>query len=495
MKSAQNYLIFFKKVTTFGLMKRIFSILLVLVSCFAQAQTLQQGRDLFAKGNYEKAKPIMLKYLKQKPQDASRNYWYGVCCMETGEQEKAIPYLEKAVEKKIFKANRALGEYYMQTGMYEQAIDNFRQYVEGISNDRTLHDSILEARFTFMADSLTVWSKMLHSTSRVCFIDSMVIPKEQLFKRMTLGSEAGRLAPADEFLGTGIEGEAFMPETGQSIVFSKADANGRFSLYRRYKSYDGWDDEAPLDGLPTDADMRYPFLLTDGTTVYFAQAGSESLGGLDIFVSRINPATGRYFKPENIGMPFNSSANDYMMAIDEQNGLGWFATDRGMNPDSVCLYIFLPETMGQYYNFDTDPHAVIAAAATLQSVAATQTDPVLVAKARQRLLLLNFGNDNTGTQSFTYIVDDLTVYHNPDDFQNPEARTMFQKWKSMQIELENQQMLLNSRRMEYGNAGASDRENMGKGLLDLENRVLELERKVIGMENEIRTLELNYLKK
>lgn len=476
-------------------MKRFFSILLVLIPFLVRAQTLEQGRDLFAHGNYEKAKPIMLKYLKQKPQDASRNYWYGVCCMETGEQEKAIPYLEKAVEKKIFKANRALGEYYMSTGMYELAIDNFRQYVDGISSDKALHDSILEARFTFMADSLAVWAKMLHSTRKVCFIDSLTIPKEQLFNHLKLGSEAGRLAPAAQLLGNGIEGEAYMPETGQSIVFSKADANGRFSLYRSYKSYDGWDDEAPLEGLPTDADMRYPFLMTDGTTVYFAQAGSESIGGLDIFVSRINPATGRYFKPENIGMPFNSSANDYMMAIDEQNGLGWFATDRGMAPDSVCLYIFLPETMGQYYNFDTDPHTVIAAAASIKSIAATQTDPESVAKARQRLLLLSYGNDSTDTQSFTYTVDDLTVYHNPGDFQNPEARTMFQKWNSMKNELENLQTQLDSRRTEYGKAGASDQSKMQAGLLSLENRVLELERKVIGMENEIRTLELNYLKR
>ena len=72
------------------------AILLLFVCQGASAQTLQQGRTYFSQGNYEKAKPIMLKFLKQKPDDASRNYWYGVCCMETGEQLKAIPYLEKA---------------------------------------------------------------------------------------------------------------------------------------------------------------------------------------------------------------------------------------------------------------------------------------------------------------------------------------------------------------------------------------------------------------
>ena len=82
-------------------MKRIkLTILLLLTGLGLPAQTLQQGRNYFLQGDYEKAKPIMLKYLKQKPDDASRNYWYGICCMETGEQDKSIPYLEKAAAKK-----------------------------------------------------------------------------------------------------------------------------------------------------------------------------------------------------------------------------------------------------------------------------------------------------------------------------------------------------------------------------------------------------------
>ena len=116
------------------------TILLLLISLGASSQTLQQGRTYFSQGDYEKAKPIMLKYLKQKPDDASRNYWYGICCMETGEQDKAIPYLEKAAAKKIFKAYRALGEYYLERENYQPAITNLEAFVKGISSDKELHD-------------------------------------------------------------------------------------------------------------------------------------------------------------------------------------------------------------------------------------------------------------------------------------------------------------------------------------------------------------------
>ena len=46
-----------------------------------------------------------------------------------------------------------------------------------------------------------------------------------------------------------------------------------------------------------------------------------------------------------MGMPYNSPYDDYMLAIDENSGLGWFATDRNQIPDSVTVYVFTPEAM------------------------------------------------------------------------------------------------------------------------------------------------------
>ena len=133
----------------------------------------------------------MLKYLKQKPDDASRNYWYGVCCMETGERDKAIPYLEKAAAKKIFKAYRVLGEYYMQMEDYQPAITSFEEFVKGISTDKELHDTALEERYTAMADSLKTLFRMIRNTSRVCFIDSFQVSKSELLDKYVLGESTG----------------------------------------------------------------------------------------------------------------------------------------------------------------------------------------------------------------------------------------------------------------------------------------------------------------
>ena len=346
--------------------------ILLLVCTGLSAQTLQQGRTYFSQGNYEKAKPIMLKFLKQKPDDASRNYWYGVCCMETGEQAKAIPYLKKAADKKIFKANRVLGEYYLDKQDYQSAITYFEAFVSGISTDKELHDPALEARFTTMADSLKMVFRMVRNTSRVCFIDSFKVAKDELIGSYILGESTGSISNTSDFFEDIDRGEAFLPEMGQTLYYSKPGNDGRFHLYTQYRSFDRWTDETALGGLDTDGDLRYPFILNDGVTIYYAATGSESLGGLDIFVSRYNSATGKYLKPENIGMPFNSEANDYLYVIDETNNLGWFATDRNQAQDSVCVYVFIPTEGRQKYNYEGGDTLAIHRAARLVSISETQ---------------------------------------------------------------------------------------------------------------------------
>ena len=470
------------------------TILLLLISLGASSQTLQQGRTYFSQGDYEKAKPIMLKYLKQKPDDASRNYWYGICCMETGEQDKAIPYLEKAAAKKIFKAYRALGEYYLERENYQPAITNLEAFIKGISSDKELHNPALEERLTIVTDSLKMLFRMLRNTSRICFIDSFQVSKEELFSTYIIGESTGSFYPSSVFFDDDSQGEVFMPETGQNILYSRMTPQGVFRFFSKFKSFDKWTDETPINGLDTDGDLRYPFLLNDGVTIYYAASGSESMGGLDIFVSRYNSATGKYLKPENIGMPFNSEANDYLYVIDEANNLGWFATDRRQPEGMVCIYVFIPSERSQKYNYENGDTLAIHRAARLTSIADTQTDLNAVRAARQRLTLLRYELTEKAEQgSFTYIIDDFTVYHNLDDFKSPDAAKLYQRWTELKHQYDTDLAKLNKQRDDYANASRQEKERMSKQMLEFEEKVLKTEQQVIKMENDIRTTEINFL--
>ena len=467
---------------------------MLLICLGATSQTLQQGRTYFLQGDYEKAKPIMLKFLKQKPDAADRNYWYGVCCMETGEREKAIPYLEKAADKKIFKAYRVLGEYYLSKENYQPAIANLEAFIKGISADKELHDAALEDSLTIVTDSLKVLFRMLRNTSRICFIDSFLVSKDELFNTYIIGESTGSFYPSSVFFDDDSEGEVFMPETGQNILYSRLTQQGVFRFFTKFKSFDRWTDETPVNGLDTDGDLRYPFLQNDGVTIYYAASGSESMGGLDIFVSRYNTTTGKYLKPENIGMPFNSEANDYLYVIDEDNNLGWFATDRRQPEGMVCIYVFIPSERNQKYNYENGDTLAIHRAARLTSIADTQSDLNAVRAARQRLTLLRYELTEKAEQgSFTYIIDDVTTYHNLDDFKCPDAAKLYQRWTELKHQYNTDLAKLNKQRDDYTNASRQEKERMTQQLLEFEEKVLKTEQQVIKMENDIRTTEINYL--
>lgn len=462
----------------------------------AAGQNLEQGRKYFYAGNFKAAKPIMQKYLKQSPNDASRNYWYGVCLFETGEPEKCLPYLKKAEAKKIVRSYRYLGKYYEYMEQYALAIDYYERFVEGSSADKNIHDQALEDQVTASADSLKRLYRMIRNTAKVCFIDSFTVSKRDFMQTYMLGQAAGRIDTYSNFFSKPEDGDVFAPEMGNTILYSQEGADSLFHLYQAYKSFDQWVDATQLEIPGTDGDQRYPFLESDGVTIYYANNGSASIGGYDIFVTRFNPGTGRYLAPENIGMPFNSTANDYMYAIDEVNNLGWFATDRRQPEDSVCIYVFVPEESRRTYQYEGGDTAFIHRAARLISIAESQTDLDLMRSGRQSLTLLRYNNfENASNHSFTFVIDDLTDYHELSDFHSQQARDKFVSWQNKKEKYQTDAARLEQMRSQYADASRQERDRMTQQILTLENSVLEMERSIVSDEVAIRNLELEQISK
>lgn len=478
-------------------MKRVRNLILMIFmlwSALASAQTLQSGRDLFSKGNYEAAKPIMLKYLKQQPENASRNYWYGVCLYETGEKDKCLPYLEKAAAKKIIKAYRYIGNYYNDKGEFSSAADNYELFVAGMKADKELHNPALEERFTFVADSVRKQGRMVRNTEMVCFIDSFVADKDDFLSKYILDRSAGTITTFSEVFDSEEEGDAFTPETGGTVFFSRVGEDSLFHIYQGYKSLDMWMDPVQITAADNGGDSRWPFVESDGVTMYYASNGNGSIGGYDIFATRYNSATDRWLVPENIGMPFNSDANDYMYVIDDVNNLGWFATDRRQPEGKVCIYVFIPNESRVVYPFSEENASAVIRASKIISIAESQTDADAVRTARQRLMMLTFNQENQSQQgSFLFVVDDMNDYHELSDFKSEEARKMFQRWQELTEQHAADSSRLENMRDNYALSSKQAREGMRKSIQELEDKVLKQEEELDGMEMRIRNTEITYL--
>ncbi|HEX2617187.1 MAG TPA: OmpA family protein [Flavobacteriales bacterium] len=81
----------------------------------------------------------------------------------------------------------------------------------------------------------------------------------------------------------------------------------------------------------------------DGRTLYFSSDGHPGMGGLDIFVSRMQ-ADGTWAKPENLGYPINTGADENSVLVGANGQVAYFASDRPGGQGDLDLYQFeLPE--------------------------------------------------------------------------------------------------------------------------------------------------------
>jgi len=81
-------------------------------------------------------------------------------------------------------------------------------------------------------------------------------------------------------------------------------------------------------------------LITDENELYFATDGHPGLGGLDIFMARMNP-DGSFGEPMNIGAPANSPKDDFAYLIDTKTRKGFLSSNRDGGKGFDDIYKFL----------------------------------------------------------------------------------------------------------------------------------------------------------
>ena len=470
-----------------------FSFFFLAIVVEASAQTLSEARKLYEEGKYAQAKPVFQRYVKQVPNNGNYNLWYGVCCLHTNNAQTAIDYLEKAVQKRVPSGQFWLGQAYDRVYRYEDAISTFEDYISELKHRR---------RSTQEADSLMALFRahlrMLKGVERVCIIDSFVVDKAHFLEAYKLSPQTGHLYPYKEYFPMSEkEGSTvYENELGNKIYYGEIMPNGIQHIFTSTQLLEEWSPGLPLVGNWTDSvNIAYPFLMSDGLTLYYASEGKSSLGGYDIFVTRYNTNNDSFLRSENVGMPFNSPYNDYMYVIDEYNNLGWFASDRYQPDDRVCIYVFIPNPIKQVYNYEQMNKENLRSLAAIHSLKDTWSDPILVNEALTRLHKIDpMLDDKKRRHSFSFIIDDMHTYHEETDFHSLQALALFQQYIQIQKVLQQQYSKLEDLRISYNLASPEKRRQMASAILDIENRLSQLENKIKQIVKQVRNTEISVIK-
>lgn len=330
---------------------------------------------------------------------------------------------------------------------------------------------------------------MLSATEKVRIIDSLVvdrgsIPIPQLRKGLGKLQVAQTLAVALGLTGKRAGEAAYINDWGDRAYFALADTTENLRLYVANRFGQKWGQPSPLPGFtPQERNEDFPFMDPDGVTLYFAADGAESLGGYDLFQTRYDADAKAFLKPQNLGMPFNSPANDFLMVIDRANNMGWFVSDRYQPVDKLCIYSFIPNDNREVYDAST-PKNTLRQLAMLMPLQLSQISP-----EERRQLATDYAKSKqdgkSEDKSNVFIINDNTVYHSLDEFRHPEARKAAKEWWDAAQRLQAIGEQLDELRRVY-----AKQKTGGEKILRLEQEQTALQAKASAAAVRMRALEL-----
>lgn len=454
------------------------------------AQSLAEAKKLYNEGKYEEAKPAFEKLVKQAPNNSSYNQWYGVCCYETGQIEEAEKYLKVAVQRKIQESYRYMAEVYFKTYRFEQSAEMLEDYI-AILSKKKIDTEAPEARLDLVNNA----QRMLEKVEDVQIIDSLVVDKSAILSAYILSEESGTLETYTDFFSTHepVRSTVYKNQKGDKIYYAHPTDEDRYCLFTQSLLMDKWGDEKQLPmNVNSEEDDNYPFALPDGVTLYYASQGNGSIGGYDLFVTRYNTNSDTYLAPEQLGMPFNSPYNDYMIVYDEVKGLGWFVSDRFQPEDKACVYLFIPNP--EHKRVETEEIEVKQARAAIRSIrdswveGADYSEQIRLAHTE-----IPYGEKEI-EKDFEFIVGSDRVYYKLEEIQSPEARNLYGKVVALNNQIKELNGKLDNLRLSYIQGNAARKEQLKQTILDAEEQLDALLDQPGEWEKKARNAEINYLK-
>lgn len=334
-----------------------------------------------------------------------------------------------------------------------------------------------------------LFQTMLQNADKIMVIDSVVVDKDDFIKHIPLNSNNGTIIQSQDKT-------IFTNGFNNKRIIADGDSISGRGLYKTELTNKGWERNKAIKELNKAFSMiDFPFILSDGTTLFFAGKGENSLGGYDIFTTRFDAENGVFYVAENYGMPYSSTANDYLLAIDDIYNIGWLVSDRYQPTNKVCIYTFIPNKSGEKLSQEKLSEHEKRALAMLNSIKDTWKFGN-IEQAKTRLSLFNDINkrQNSTTENVSFVINDKIIYTNKSSFKSAKAKELFAIYERMQKKLEATQTHLNKLRTLLINNNKQKLTNISSEILMLERAIVEKRNSLIQCEKDIRIQENKMLK-
>lgn len=321
----------------------------------------------------------------------------------------------------------------------------------------------------------------LERVEKIVVIDSLTMPKSDFFRRYRIPVSSGSLRGA-EALPVRTEGVDFVfTNEGEDFkMWAMPDSTGNLSIFESIRLTDGsWQEpQQTPEILNGGGNARFPFMMADGVTLYYASDGEESIGGYDIFVATRDAADGEYLQPQNIGMPYNSPFDDYMLAIDELNGVGWWATDRNQLGVDLTVYVFIVNDLRK--NYPVDEEDIISFAA-IDDYHATWNPDEDYSGLLNDIRAIN-PEAARKKADFHFPVKGGKIYTSLDDFSTNAQKTAMKRFLEAEKELKDAEKNLGDMRRKFAATSSS---TIAARIRELENKIEQTRSNVEKLRSDV----------
>ncbi|MDE5607635.1 MAG: tetratricopeptide repeat protein [Muribaculaceae bacterium] len=444
-------------------------------------QTLAEAQALVDAGDYKAATPLLEALSAKEPKNGKVSLALGQCYLHQGSDSLATAELTKAKargqhEAAVGLASLALKEYRVDDA--DELLETYRKTLK--KNRKTPSEAAEE-----VSSQIDRIRNMLMRVEQIEVFDSINVPAADFFKYYRLSPESGSInSPAilPRIFACGKPTVVYEPESRSEMMWAAPSEDGSLELVRSVALYgDEWDQPVSVGAhLGEGGDANYPFLMSDGITLYYANNGENSLGGYDIFITRSSDS--EFLQPQNLGMPYNSPYNDYMLAIDENTGIGWWATDRNQLPDSVTIYLFVPSEVRR--NIDVNAPD-LRQRALLSSIALTQTKGADYDRLRSALDRITSSASSLARQCTFYMPDGRLITR-IEQLSNRDARAALRQYIDLQAGIDADAAELSRLRQAYADGDS----NVRIDIISIENRATGDREALKRAANEVIACEL-----
>ena len=302
----------------------------------------------FDKKQYDKSIETFSHLLSLQPENAQLNYYYGVCLIETNKHIKlAQNFLKYALKSNVPEnVYYYLAKSYHITYHFDKAIIYYSKFLT-----KAKRKEIRKFETERQIEMCENGKELIKTMNKLDIIKNISINSLNFFRAYDINLD-GKITIKPKELYTikeklqisptkqNIEKIVFYSDESEYIYYSKKSYNNKLDIVVKQKlNSNKWSKAKKLsEVINTRYDDAFPFLNSDGKTLYFSSKGHNSIGGYDIFKSTFDSVRNCWTKPVNMNFPINTPYDDVLYVLDENENYATFASNRMSDNSKISVF-------------------------------------------------------------------------------------------------------------------------------------------------------------